>query len=154
MFFFISNWLVLATFLVVFELFFQSFYLFLSFALGCVSSAIAQIYEFSFDAQLIFFSVTSLITFFILFNFAQKYLQKELDQVGNNYKSGVDALPGKHGLVMQVITGEGFSGLVKLKDGQEWSAQSIDGKIIPSGTEIIVVRVEGVRLIVAPFLKL
>ena len=100
------------------------------------------------------FIVTSIIAFFVLFYVIKKNGLKELiEDDSKHYKSAVDALPGQRGKIIEPIAGNGSWGLVKLKDGQEWSAQSSDGSAITLQTEVIVIRVEGVRLIVAPYLK-
>ena len=145
MMFFINEWFILAVLLVVCELFSQGLYLFLAFSIGCLPAAVAQFYMFSLEAQIGFFVTGALIAFCILSQISQKNVKGE-----DYYKSAVDALPGKHGMIIETIPGDMSFGMVKLKDGQEWSAQSVNGSIILVKTEVVVVRVEGVRLIVAP----
>lgn len=65
-------------------------------------------------------------------------------------KTNVDAIPGSIGVVTEDIVPIEGKGQVKVK-GLDWSACSEhDDFVIPAGTPVIVVRVEGVRLIVRP----
>lgn len=144
----------MAVVLALLEIYFHGLYLFLSFAIGCIPAYIAESLQLSYNTQGVLFVISSVIAFFVLFYLIKKNGLKELVQDDpKHYKSAIDALPGKHGNIIEPITGDGSWGLVKLKDGQEWSAQSSDGSMIAVKTEVIVIRVEGVRLIVAPYLK-
>ena len=155
MLFFVSGWLILAGALALLELCFQGLYLFLSFAIGCIPAYIAESLQLSYEIQGVLFIISSVVAFFILFYVIRKNGLKELVQDDpKHYKSAIDALPGKHGKVIEPIAGDTSWGLVKLKDGQEWSAQSSDGSVIAVKTEVVVIRVEGVRLIVTPYHKI
>lgn len=61
--------------------------------------------------------------------------------------SNVDALIDKTGTVLKDIDNRKGGGLVKLR-GETWSALGDDDQPIPKGKRVIVVRVEGVKLIV------
>lgn len=61
--------------------------------------------------------------------------------------TNVDALIGKTALVLEYIDNTAGKGQVKL-DGNVWSARSVDGKKIPEGEEVVVLSVEGVKLMV------
>jgi len=61
--------------------------------------------------------------------------------------TNVDALIDKTGTVLKAIDNERASGLVSLR-GETWSARSEDGQPIVVGKRVLVLRVEGVKLIV------
>ena len=66
------------------------------------------------------------------------------------HKTNVDALPDSVGVVTEDIVPIQGKGQVKVK-GLDWSAVSEhDDFVIPAGTPVVVVRVEGVRLVVRP----
>lgn len=56
---------------------------------------------------------------------------------------------GKTALVTEEINNLKETGAVKL-DGVTWTARTEEGRVIPVGTRIIVLRIEGVKMIVAP----
>jgi len=73
--------------------------------------------------------------------FAAKWTGKD-DQV----RTAVDALVGKTAVVTKEIQGN-ERGLVKV-GGEEWSAKSEDGRTIPQGVQVEILRVDGVHLVV------
>lgn len=63
-------------------------------------------------------------------------------------RSGVAALVGKSAVVVTEVTGE--DGRIKLS-GEEWSARAIDeDHVIPAGTRVDVVEIEGATALVYP----
>ncbi|MDA0564270.1 NfeD family protein [Streptomonospora sp. S1-112] len=63
-------------------------------------------------------------------------------------RSGTAALVGRSGVVVAEVTGE--RGLIKLS-GEEWSARCIDeDQVIPAGTRVDVMDIEGATAIVYP----
>lgn len=61
--------------------------------------------------------------------------------------TNVDALVDKTATVLKAIDNERASGLVTLR-GETWSARSEDGQPIAAGKRVLVLRVEGVKLVV------
>lgn len=63
-------------------------------------------------------------------------------------QSGTARLVGKSGVVVHEVTGE--SGIIKLV-GEEWSARSIDEDlVIPAGTHVDVLEIDGATAVVYP----
>jgi len=91
-------------------------------------------------AQLIAFLAVSVILLIFTRPIAVKYLK-----VGTQ-KTNADALIGKTGLVVMDIS-EHKSGQVKVK-GQIWTAVSESGEYIKENTEVVIVAIEGVKLVV------
>ena len=66
-------------------------------------------------------------------------------------KTNIEAIPGKVGKVILDIKPVEGQGQVKL-EGQIWSAKPEDGvTVIPEGASVLIVAVEGVKLVVRPF---
>jgi len=74
-------------------------------------------------------------------------LKKRFHILGKPYRSNVNAIIGKTGVVTKEIDGISYKGEVLL-DGRYWSAISADGSTIPAGTKVEVINIEGVKLIV------
>jgi membrane protein implicated in regulation of membrane protease activity len=63
-------------------------------------------------------------------------------------KSDVDGMVGSLGVVVKAIpSGETGGGYVKLR-GSQWWAFHVDGRSVPEGTEVEVVRVSGAKVMV------
>ena len=139
---YIGGWLFLGFLCVVFELLSPGFFYCLSFALGAVPAVCGAWFELSFSWQIGLFFGGSLISFFLLHFYVCKIIR-----INNHYRSAVDALPGKKGLIVEKVSSTHI-GQVSV-DGQLWAAQSIHDEFLEKGTSVFVVRVEGVRLIVA-----
>ena len=63
--------------------------------------------------------------------------------------TNTDALLGRVAIVKLDIDNDASVGLVKVS-GQEWSALSEDGSLIPAGQKVIIKNIAGVKLIVSP----
>ncbi|TVT23082.1 NfeD family protein [Amycolatopsis rhizosphaerae] len=64
-------------------------------------------------------------------------------------RTGIEALVGKHGVVLSAVDNEG-GGRIKL-DGDVWSARSfIEGQRIEPGTKVTVVEISGATAVVSP----
>ncbi len=137
----VSGWLLFGLFCVVFELITPGLFYCLSFALGTVPAALCAWYNFSLEWQAAVFFISSFISFFMLYVCVRKAVKGD-----EHYRSNVDALPGKKGFVVEKVFHH-HVGQVQV-EGEIWSAQSLHQELLEKGTSIIVIRVEGVRLIV------
>ncbi|MBR4098818.1 MAG: NfeD family protein [Clostridium sp.] len=63
--------------------------------------------------------------------------------------TNADRILGKTALVTEDIDASSGAGLVNIS-GQVWSARSEDGSLIPAGTEVTILRIEGVKVYVVP----
>lgn len=113
------------------------------FAIGSLAGMVMAMLGFGINAQLIAFMLSALLTFAFVRPIAQKVLK-----VGYT-KTNVDSLIGKTGVVHVAI--EPYkAGQVKV-NGQIWTSKAeLDDVMIPAGLEIVVIRVDGVKLIVRP----
>lgn len=74
-------------------------------------------------------------------------VRKVLD--GKKVETNADRYIGKVGLVTAEIDNEMGQGQVTVM-GSVWSARSDGGEVIPAGHNVLVLRIEGVKLIVIP----
>ncbi|NPV90235.1 MAG: NfeD family protein [Firmicutes bacterium] len=132
-------WIAIAIVLVIAEVFSLTFYLILL-ALGALAAAAAQAIGLSLNWQLAIFVVVSLV----LTGYLQPILKRSfIEHQGR--PSNIDAIIGLKGYVTETVTDE--HGLVKI-DKEVWSARGLDGQTIEVGTQVEVVRIEGVKLMV------
>ncbi len=134
-------WVSVGLMCVLFELLAPGLFFCLSFAIATVPAAVGAWYGMVPAAQVGVFIAGSFISFFILYLCVGTKNQKDV-----HYKSAVDALPGKKGFVTTTLS-HAHVGQVHV-DGQIWSAQTGGQETLTKGTAIVVIRVEGVRLIV------
>lgn len=95
------------------------------------------------EAQLAVFVVVSFLLLFMTRPLAHKYINK------NTIKTNVDSLIGETARVTAEINNEKSLGTAVVK-GQEWTARSWkDEECYQAGTMVEVIRIDGVKLIVA-----
>jgi len=110
------------------------------FAAGSIFALIFSLLDFSWIVQVFIFAVSS----GVLLLFTKPFVDKHL-KVGVN-KTNVDSIIGQTGRVKKKIQ-KFDTGLVKVS-GQIWTAISFNNEIIEEDTEVVVMAVEGVKLIV------
>lgn len=118
---------------------------FLMFWLG-IGALLAMVTSFLTDnlvIQTVVFAISSCILIPLTKPLADKFTGKE--KVATNSYS----LINKHGIVTVDINPIEATGQVKV-NGEIWSASTEDESIISKGTEVEVLKIEGVKLIVAP----
>lgn len=123
-------WAIAAVLCLIAELLTGGFFL-LCFAIGAaVAAAIAPFA--GFNMQLAVFAAVSVVCIFFVRPFAWHYLHRK----DEHRVSNADAILGKTGLVSQTIEADGY-GRVAI-DGDDWKAQSEDGKEIERGKKVVV----------------
>ena len=92
--------------------------------------------------QIIVFIIVSVVLMFLVRPYAKKRFNSK------RTATNVDSILGQTGIVIDEINNLMSKGLVKI-GGQEWTARSIDsGETIGPGEEVVVERIEGVKVIV------
>ena len=89
------------------------------------------------------FLVVSAIALTALRPLVRKYLTPKLTA------TNIDSVIGSVGIVTTAIDNVAAAGQVKL-NGMEWTARSSSGEAIPTGTQVTVERIEGVKVFVSP----
>lgn len=112
------------------------------FALGAIVTMFFAMIGIGIVWQILIFLIVSGILLYFTRPIADKYLK-----IGK-VRTNVDSVIGTIGLVTKQIE-EFNTGQVKVQ-GQIWTAKSYDGSVIEEGTEIKVIKVEGVKLLVMP----
>ena len=112
------------------------------FAGGALVALIAALLSANIVVQVILFVAVSLILLIFTRPVAVKYLNN------NAVKTNAEGLIGRTAKVIYTIDNVNSTGYASV-DGQEWTARSEDnGIVIPEGTLVTIVRIEGVKLIV------
>lgn len=137
-----SFWLIVAGIFFIVEIATTGFLIFWL-GIGALLAMITSFITNSIVAQTIVFVVTSCILIPLTKPLADKFTNKKTVAT-NSY-----SLINKHGIVTMDINPIEATGQVKV-NGEIWSAKSQDESIIPQGTEIEVLDIDGVKLIVSP----
>lgn len=114
------------------------------FAAGALCALITSLITQNILIQLVVFLAVSLVTLLLVRPLAQKYFTPH--RVATN----ADRLIGSDALVLEEINNLDAKGQVRVA-GTVWSARSQeDDLIIPRGTRVRILRIEGVKLFVLP----
>lgn len=133
-------WLIVAGLFFVGEIFTLGFLIFW-FGIGALFAMIVSFFTTNIIIQTTVFLITS--TIFIL---ATKPLVKKFVDVKNT-NTNVFSIIGKKALVIQDIDPIHSSGQIKL-NGEVWSAETENDEIIKEGSEVEVLKINGVKAIV------
>ena len=106
-------------------------------------SLIMALCNLSWQSQVITFAILALIFVLIGTTVIRKRVVKK-----KHVPTNADRILGGEGLVTETINNITPTGEVKA-DGKRWSARSADGSIIEEGELVTILRIEGVKLIVA-----
>lgn len=112
------------------------------FAGGALVAFLAAILGFGASAQIVIFTIVSLLLLAVTRPLAMKYFNQE------RQKTGAELLIGQKALVLEDIDTLAAKGRVEVR-GQEWTAKTDapDGKI-PKNTVVVIDGIQGVKLIV------
>lgn len=111
------------------------------FAGGALIAFIASLLGVNLLVQSILFVVISVILLAVTRPLAVEFFNT------NRIKTNAESLIGKTAVVLQEIDNLRAKGMVSV-DGQEWSARSVQDKIIPDETQVEIVEISGVKLLV------
>lgn len=135
-------WVLLAAILFIAEIFTATFFL-LPFGIGAAVAALLEYLGVSVGWQWVAFILVSAIALVVLRRYGDRLTHEP------PIRTGVDRLLGKSGVVLEQIVPNSAEGRVRI-EREEWRADSIDDAIVPVGTTVTVVRVDGTHLIVRP----
>lgn len=141
-------WLVVAIVFGIIELMTLSLTM-IWFSIGALCAMVLSIFTDNIYIQIVVFCIVAYILLYVV---TKKLIKMDKSKTGlwKSIDTNVDAIVGEKGFVIVDITPQ-KNGIVKVKS-EEWSAQSIDmNETIQEGTEIIVNKVEGVKLIVSKY---
>ena len=113
------------------------------FALGALAALVTSFFVYNIWVQFGVFLAVSLVSLLIIRPLARRYVTPR--QVATN----ADRAVGAEGVVTEAIDNLKAAGQVSVR-GAVWTARTEDDAVIPAGTTVRVLRIEGVKLIVTP----
>ncbi len=113
------------------------------FALGAAAAFALSLFVASVWVQAAVFVVVSLAAMALIRPLAQKYLTPKVEA------TNADRVIGREGVVTREIDNLTAQGQVSVA-GTEWTARSEEDTLLPAGTRVKVLRIEGVKIIVRP----
>lgn len=137
-------WLIIAGVCFIIEMMTTGFLIFW-FGLGAL---LTMIISFVFPSNLILQTSIFVVSSTMLI-FLTKPLVKKLSKSDKKVATNAFSIIGKKGIVTQDINEEHGVGQIKIA-GEVWSAKTSDGSIIEKGTQIEVIKIDGVKAIVEP----
>ncbi len=114
------------------------------FAVGALAALLVSFLTDSLWVQAMVFAVVSLATLLLVRPLATRLLQPH-----GKIPTNADRLLGRQGVVTETVDNLAAAGQVKVA-GQVWTARSENGERIFAGEQVSILRIEGVKLIVAP----
>ncbi len=111
------------------------------FAVGSLCALVANLFETTPALQLTIFLVASMVCLLITRPLVKKFTASKI------IKTNADRCIGETAVVTEEINNLSAKGQVKV-NGNVWSARAEDGNVIPEGAEVLIKRMEGVKLIV------
>ena len=137
-------WFLSAIVLIVAEMFTPGFWL-ACLAVGCVAAGLVGLIPFAgLTLETVAFAATSLAS---MIGLRPLMLRRFQLGPGGGVRTGVDALLGKRGVVLERIDPVSRQGRVKV-DGEDWRGASVDDTPIEVGARITVNQVDGTTLMV------
>ena len=112
------------------------------FAAGGVVSFIVSLFSPPIPIQVVVFVVVSVISLFVTRPLVRKYIQPKIE------KTNADAILGKTAIVLSTVSNLDMKGRVSI-DGMDWAATSKDEQTFQQGEQVIIEKIEGVKLIVS-----
>ena len=138
-------WLIAAGVFLILEMFTLGFLVFWL-GIGCLLAALISLITDSILIQTSIFVFSSVLLIFATKPLVKKFAEKD------NAKTNVYSLAGKKAIVIEDIDWTTGSGQIKF-EGQVWSAKTEEQVNIEKGTEVEIIKIEGVKAFVTPVNK-
>lgn len=135
-------WLILAGIFFIGEIATTGFLVFW-FGVGALLAMVSSFFTTSIILQTVIFVISSTILILATKPFVKKFV--DIKTTNTNAYSII----GKNALVIKEIDPIHSTGQIKV-DGEVWSAESQNSEVIPKGSEVKVIAIEGVKAIVKP----
>jgi membrane protein implicated in regulation of membrane protease activity len=139
-------WIVLGIILLIAELATPGGFVLACLGIGCFVAGLFSYIGFGCTIQILIFLIASVTLFFCIRPIFKKYLTKYSDKV----KTNIDALVGKIGMVSERIDPASGKGRV-IVGGEDWKGISLTDELIEVGQKVIVVRVDGSKLVIQQY---
>ena len=135
-------WLIAAGVFLISEIFTLGFLVFWL-SIGCLLAALVSFITNSILIQTTVFVLSSVALIFATKPFVKKFTEND------NTKTNVYSLSGKKAIVIENINWTEGTGQIKF-EGQVWSAKTEEQVNIEKGTEVEIIKIEGVKAFVKP----
>lgn len=135
-------WLIAAGVFLILEIFTMGFLVFWL-SIGCLFAMFVSLITDSIIIQTAVFVFSSCLLIFATKPLVKKFTEKD------NIKTNVYSLVGKKAIVVEDIEWTSGTGQIKF-DGQVWSARTEEQLNIEKGTEVEIIKIEGVKAFVKP----
>lgn len=136
----ITFWCILVVIFGVFEAFTIQL-VSIWFMLGAIAAFIAACCDTSLGLQLIIFAVVSVVLLLLTRPVIKKFFPSGIEP------TNFDSCIHRTGIVTETINNLQNKGQVKI-GGQIWSAKSLNNEVIPVNAEVVVEKIEGVKVVV------
>lgn len=137
-------WLIISGICFIFEMATVGFFIFW-FGIGAILSMfVSMVCPENIFLQSVVFIVSSVILLFLTKPLVDKFTKKDKKLETNAF-----SIIGKKGIVIQDINSTYGIGQIKVS-GEVWSAKTLNNTIIEKGTEIEIIKIEGVKAVVKP----
>ncbi len=134
-------WIFLGALMCITEIFIPTFFLFW-FGLGAFAAAITSLF-----ADLIIQIVVFIVVSAVLVIFTRPIALKVLQRKDSPRQISIDEIIGKRALVIETIDVEKNTGKVKI-NGDVWRAITVDNSKVMINDYVIILKVEGTKLVV------
>lgn len=137
-------WLIISGICFIVEMATVGFFIFW-FGIGAILSMfVSMVCPENIFLQSVIFIVSSVILLFLTKPLVDKFTKKDKKLETNAF-----SIIGKKGVVIQDINSTYGIGQIKVS-GEVWSAKTLNNTIIEKGTEIEIIKIEGVKAVVKP----
>jgi len=136
-------WIIIAIILIIVEILTTPEFDALYFGIGCIIAGIVALLGFDLLTQILSFAISIILLLFTFHIIVKKILYISKEEIETN----IHALRGKKGIVTQKIDNLQFTGRIKI-GGEEWKAKSVNDEIIDEGSPVIILGVEGNKVLV------
>ncbi len=131
-------WLIASVLLFILEIILPSFVVF-NFGIGALVAYLVAGLGGSPQWQVLFFSLATLMSFFLIRPALKKWAYRRSDKIETN----MTGLVGKKGVVVETIDPGKNTGRIVI-DGDNWLARSHDSSVIGIHTRVVVTRVDSI----------
>lgn len=135
-------WLIIAGFFFILEIITVGFLVFWL-GLGALLALVVSFFTENIFAQTAVFVVSSIVFIFLTKPFVDKFVSKK----GKKIETNAYSIIGQKAIVTKEINSLQGVGQITI-DGDIWSAKTENDTIIPSGTAVKILRIDGVKAVV------
>lgn len=132
-------WFIVSIICLILEVGTPGLFFFLSLAAGSAVAACSAFFSYEWTGQVIFMLAGTALSFAV---FKQLFANKK----ASSYKTNANALLKQQAIVVETIAPR-TTGRIKVR-GEEWPAIADEHVILQKGTSVIIVRIEGNKVIV------